>query len=54
MSESPAVTSSGTLQGGALLPANAAQYHTMLLTRETTDRPSHPGPIVLSGPFSLD
>jgi len=53
VSKSPPVTSSGTLQGGALLPANAGEYHTMLLTRETTDRPSHPGPIVLSGPFSL-
>jgi hypothetical protein len=53
VSKSPPVTSSGTLQGGALLPANASDYHTMLLTRETTDRPSHPGPIVLSGPFSL-
>jgi hypothetical protein len=53
VSKSPAVTSSGTLQGGALLPANAGEYHTMLLTRETTARPSHPGPIVLSGPFSL-
>jgi hypothetical protein len=53
VSKSPAVGSSGTLQGGALLPANAGQYHTMLLTRETTTRPSQPGPIVLSGPFSL-
>ncbi len=53
LSKSPPVGSSGTLQGGALLPANAGEYHTMLLTRETTDRPSHPGPIVLSGPFSL-
>jgi hypothetical protein len=53
VSKSPPVTSSGTLQGGALLPANAGDYHTMLLTRETTERPSHPGPIVLSGPFSL-
>jgi hypothetical protein len=53
VSKSPAVGSSGTLQGGALLPSNAADYHTMLLTRETTQRPSHPGPIVLSGPFSL-
>ena len=25
----------------------------MLLTRETSERPSHPGPVVLSGPFSL-
>jgi hypothetical protein len=53
LSKSPPVGSKGTLQGGALLPANAAQYHTMLLTRETNNRPTHPGPIVLRGAFNL-
>ncbi len=53
LSKSPPVGSNGRLQGGALLPANAGDYHTMLLTRETSERPSHPGPVVLSGPFSL-
>ena len=53
LSKSPPVGSNGPLQGGALLPANAGEYHTMMLTRETNDRPSHPGPIVLSGAFSL-
>jgi hypothetical protein len=53
LSRSPPVGSDGRLQGGALLPANAAQYHTMLLTRETSSRPTHPGPVVLSGAFAL-
>jgi len=53
VSKSPPVGSNGRLQGGALLPANAGEYHTMLLTRETSERPSHPGPVVLSGAFSL-
>ena len=53
LSKSPPVGSNGRLQGGALLPSNAGDYHTMLLTRETSERPSHPGPVVLSGPFSL-
>jgi hypothetical protein len=53
LSKSPSVGSNGTLQGGALLPTNAGQYHEMLLTRETSNRPSQPGPIVLSGSFSL-
>jgi hypothetical protein len=53
LSKSPPVGSNGRLQGGALLPSNAGNYHTMLLTRETSERPSHPGPVVLSGPFSL-
>jgi hypothetical protein len=53
LSKSPPVGSKGTLQGGALLPANASQYHEILLTRETNNRPSHPGPVVLRSPFSL-
>jgi hypothetical protein len=53
LSKSPPVGSNGRLQGGALLPSNAGDYHTMLLTRETSERPTHPGPVVLSGPFSL-
>jgi len=53
LSKSPPVGSDGRLQGGALLPANAARYHRMLLTRETSERPTHPGPIVLSGSFAL-
>jgi hypothetical protein len=53
LSKSPAVGADGRLQGGALLPSNAGQYHTMLLTRETNERPTKPGPVVLSGAFSL-
>jgi hypothetical protein len=53
LSRSPAVGSNGRLQGGALLPANAGNYHTMLLTRETSTTPTHPGRIVLSGTFAL-
>jgi hypothetical protein len=54
ISKAPAVTSSGRMQGGALLPSNAGGYHQMLLTRESSNSPTHPGPIVLSGPFSLN
>jgi hypothetical protein len=53
LGRAPAVGSSGRLEGGLLLPSNASSYHEMLLTEETTTTPSHPGPIVLSGPFSL-
>ncbi len=53
LSKSPPVGANGRLQGGALLPSDAGNYHTMLLTRETSERPSQPGPVVLSGPFSL-
>lgn len=47
------VGSNGRLQVGTLLPANAGDYHQILLTRETSRRATHPGPTVLSGSFSL-
>jgi hypothetical protein len=53
LSKSPPVGSNKRLAGGALLPANAATYREMLLTRETSDHPTHPGRVVLRGPFSL-
>ncbi len=49
----PPVNSKGQAQGGALLPANAGDYHEILLTRETNTRATQPGPVVLSGAFSL-
>jgi hypothetical protein len=49
----PPVGSSGRLEGASLLPANAAEFHTILLTRETNARPSQPGPTVLRGNFTL-
>ncbi len=49
----PPVSSNGQAQGGALLPANAGEYHEMQLTRETDEHASKPGPVVLSGAFSL-
>jgi hypothetical protein len=51
--EAPAVDANGNLQGGALLPSNAGNYHKILLTRETSERPTKPGQIVLSGTFAL-
>ena len=49
----PPVNSKGQAQGGALLPANAGDYREILLTRETNTRATQPGPVVLSGAFSL-
>jgi hypothetical protein len=49
----PPVSANGQAQGGALLPANAGEYHEMLLTRETSEHASKPGPVVLSGAFGL-
>jgi Sigma-70, region 4 len=51
--KSPPVGSNGRMQGGTLLPANASHYRRLIVTHETSQRPSHPGHIVLSGPFKL-
>ncbi len=47
------VGSDGRMQGGNPLPTNANLYHQLIVTRETSTHPSHPGPIVLRGTFSL-
>ena len=53
ISKAPTVGSNGRLQGGALLPSNAGDYHHILLTRERSAHPTSPGPVVLSGAFAL-
>jgi hypothetical protein len=53
LGRAPAVGANGRLEGGLLLPAGASKYHEMLLTKETSTTPTHPGPIVLKGPFAL-
>lgn len=47
------VGSDGRMQGGNPLPTNANFYHQLIVTRETSTHPTHPGPIVLRGTFSL-
>jgi sigma-70-like protein len=53
LSKSPAVGSSHSFAGGSSLPSNSGEYREILLTRETNAHPTHPGPVVLRGPFSL-
>jgi hypothetical protein len=53
LGRSPNVGSDGRMAGGALLPANAGNYHRIVLTRETTNPPPRPGQIVLGGVFNL-
>ena len=53
LSKSSAVGSTHRLAGGSLLPSNAGAFHEILLTRETNPHPTHPGHVVLRGPFSL-
>lgn len=53
LSKSPAVGSTHSFEGGAELPSNAADYHQILVTRETSGKPTHPGHVVLRAAFSL-
>jgi Sigma-70, region 4 len=53
LGKGPRVGSNGRLQALGALPANASNFHELLITKERSDRPAHPGQIVLSGPFSL-
>jgi hypothetical protein len=53
LTKAPTISSNERLAGGALLPENAGNFHEMLVTRETSNKPTQPGPIVLRGPFSL-
>jgi Sigma-70, region 4 len=53
LGRAPAVGSNGRMEGGGPLPSNASAYSELIVTRETSTRPSRPGPIVLSGPFAL-
>jgi hypothetical protein len=41
------------LEGISPLPSNAGEFHELLLTTETSPRPTRPGHVVLRGPFSL-
>lgn len=54
LSRAPAVGSTHKLAGGAPLPANAGDYREILLTRETSSKPTHPGHTILRGPFKLE
>jgi hypothetical protein len=41
----------GKLSALGRLPAGAGRYHRLLITLETRSQPTHPGEVVLSGPF---
>jgi hypothetical protein len=49
----PPVGGNGRLQAVSALPAQAARFHKLLITRETQQQPRRPGPVVLTGRFAL-
>jgi hypothetical protein len=53
LSKSPEVGSTHAFAGGSRLPSNAGEFHEILLTKETKAHPTHPGVVIMRGPFSL-
>jgi hypothetical protein len=49
----PAQGANGLIEGGGALPSDASGFHHIIVTRETSKRPTHPGEIVLRGAFTL-
>ncbi len=46
---SPAVGKNGRFSAVNALPKNAGSYHELIVTTERARRPTHPGPVLLSG-----
>jgi hypothetical protein len=53
LSETNKVGHEHSLAGGSRLPADAGDYHEILLTKETNPHPTRPGHVVMRGAFSL-
>jgi Sigma-70, region 4/Anti-sigma-K factor rskA len=53
LGRAPTVGTDGRMEGGGPLPTNAANYNQLIITRETSTHPAHPGEIVLRGTFGL-
>ncbi len=53
VTKSSDVGANGRLEGISPLPTNASEFHRVLLTKETSKKPTRPGRIVLQGPFKL-
>jgi len=46
---SPAVGKAGTFSDARKLPAGASGYRELIVTTETAEKPTHPGPVLLRG-----
>lgn len=46
---SPAVGKAGTFSDARRLPADASRYRQLIVTTETAQKPTHPGPVLLRG-----
>lgn len=53
LGRAPTVGTDGRMEGGGPLPTNAGNYNQLIITRETSTHPTHPGEIVLRGTFGL-
>jgi hypothetical protein len=53
LGRAPTVGADGRMEGGGPLPTNASLYRQLIITRETSTHPTHPGQVVLRGTFAL-
>jgi hypothetical protein len=53
LGRAPTVGADGRMEGGGPLPTNASLYHQLIITKENSTHPPHPGQIVLKGTFAL-
>ncbi|HEY1834153.1 MAG TPA: hypothetical protein VGG08_06940 [Solirubrobacteraceae bacterium] len=54
VSRSPEVSSTHAFSGAVALPSNAGEFKEILITRETSTKPTRPGHVVLRGPFDAN
>ncbi len=54
LGRAPAVGANQHLEGGRTLPSTADEFQEVLLTRETSTHATHPGRVILEGPFTVE
>jgi hypothetical protein len=54
VSRSPEVGKTHAFSGAVALPGNASEFKEILVTKETSTKPTRPGHVVLRGPFSVN
>jgi outer membrane biosynthesis protein TonB len=54
VSRSPEVSSTHAFSGAVSLPSNAGEFKEILVTKETSTKPTRPGHVVLRGPFDAN
>ena len=53
VSRSPDVGKAHSFEGAVAMPGNASEFKEVLITKETSSKPTRPGHVVLRGPFEV-